>query len=230
MATSNLKPIKAYGAAGPNPPKVISILEELGLPYEVQAVAITDVKKPEYTAINPNGRLPAIYDPNTDLTLWESGAILEYLVETYDKEGKISFPKGSKESFITKQWLFFQATGQGPYFGQAVWFTRYHPEQLPSARERYIKEILRVTGVVEGHLAKQDAAKGPWLVGDRVTYADIAWFMWQDGITLLPEVSYDNYPNVKKWLDNLRERPAVAKAVEINKANSHPVNPADLNK
>ncbi|KAJ2988560.1 hypothetical protein NUW58_g3907 [Xylaria curta] len=128
--TSSLKPIKAYGKGGPNPPKVIMILEELGLPYEIVSVQFADVKKPEYTAINPNGRLPAIHDPNTGLTLWESGAIVEYLVETYDKENKISFPKGSNESYLTKQWLYYQTTGQGPYFGQAVWFTRYHPGPL----------------------------------------------------------------------------------------------------
>ncbi|GAP92818.2 putative glutathione S-transferase [Rosellinia necatrix] len=119
MAPS-LKPIKAYGKGGPNPPKVIMILEELGLPYEIEDVQFADVKKPEYLAVNPNGRLPAIYDPNTDLTLWESGAIVEYLVETYDKDNKISFPRGSNESYLTKQWLYYQTTGQGPYYGQAV--------------------------------------------------------------------------------------------------------------
>jgi len=96
------------------------ILEELGLPYEHQPIAFADIKKPEYLAVNPNGRLPAIHDSNTNLTLWESGAIVEYLVETYDKHNKISYPKGSNESYLTKQWLYFQVSGQGPYFGQAV--------------------------------------------------------------------------------------------------------------
>lgn len=125
---ASLKPIKTYGKLGPNPPKVIMILEALGLPYEIEAVAITDIKKPEYLAVNPNGRLPAIYDPNTDLTLWESGAIVEYLVETYDKDNKISFPKGSNDSYLTKQWLYFQTTGQGPYFGQAVVSLEWTPK------------------------------------------------------------------------------------------------------
>lgn len=118
--SSSLKPITVYGKAGPNPPKVIMILEELGLPYEINAVPFSEVKGAAYLAVNPNGRLPAIHDPNRDLTLWESGAIIEYLVETYDKENKISFPKGSNESFLTKQWLYYQTTGQGPYYGQAV--------------------------------------------------------------------------------------------------------------
>jgi glutathione S-transferase len=118
--TSSLKPIKAYGKAGPNPPKVIMILEELGLPYEIDPLGFADVKKPEYLAVNPNGRMPAIHDPNTGLTLWESGAIVEYLIETYDKENKISYPTGSNDAYLTKQWLYFQTTGQGPYYGQAI--------------------------------------------------------------------------------------------------------------
>lgn len=78
---STIKPIKVWGKGGPNPPKVAILLEELGVPYEAIAVPLADVKKPEYLAVNPNGHLPSIYDPNTDLTLWESGAIVEYLIE-----------------------------------------------------------------------------------------------------------------------------------------------------
>ncbi|KAI1123057.1 glutathione S-transferase [Nemania abortiva] len=220
--SSSLKPIKAYGKAGPNPPKVIMILEELGLPYEVIATPFSDVKKPEYLAVNPNGRLPAIYDPNTDLTLWESGAIVEYLVETYDKENKISFPKSSNESYLTKQWLYYQTTGQGPYYGQAVWFTKLHTEKIPSAVERYVKEINRVTAVVEGHLAAEKAKAGgeaPWLVGGKITFADISWYMWQ---ALIPKVlgdeiiNYAEYPNVREWLDRLAARPSIKHAVELS--------------
>lgn len=220
---SSLKPIKTYGKAGPNPPKVIMILEQLGLPYEVEAVAISDVKKPDYLAVNPNGRLPAIYDPNTDLTLWESGAIVEYLVETYDKDNKISFPRGSNESYLTKQWLYFQTTGQGPYYGQAVWFTKYHPEKVPSAVNRYVGEIKRVTSVVEGHLEKQKAKSGdgPWLVGGKLSFADIAWFMWQSAIPKALEegaVNYDDFPLVKAWLARLGELPSVKRALEISQS------------
>lgn len=93
------------------------ILEELGVPYEAEAVPMTDIKKPEYLAINPNGRLPSIYDPNTAITLWESGAIVEYLIERYDTERKLSFEPGTAESYHAKQWLFFQASRQGPYYG-----------------------------------------------------------------------------------------------------------------
>ncbi|KAI0803676.1 glutathione S-transferase [Xylaria sp. FL0064] len=214
---SSLEPIKVYGKAGPNPPKVIMILEELSLPYEIAPVEFADVKKPEYLAVNPNGRMPAIYDPNRDLTLWESGAIVEYLVETYDKDNKISFPKGSNEAYLTKQWLFYQTTGQGPYFGQAVWFTKYHPEKIQSAVDRYVKEIHRVTGVVEGHLAKEkaktNASDGPWLVGGKATYADIAWYMWSAKIGSIVEgVSYDEFPHFKEWLERVGSRASVKHA------------------
>lgn len=122
--STELKPIKMWGKAGPNPSKVNIVLLELGVPYELVDVPFTDVKNPEYVKINPNGRLPAIHDPNTNTTLWESGAIIEYLIEKYDTKNKFSFAAGTQEYHLSKQWLFYQATGQGPYFGQAVWYVQ----------------------------------------------------------------------------------------------------------
>jgi glutathione S-transferase len=179
--SQELKPIKLWGKGGPNPPKVAQLLEELKIPYETEAISFPDLKKPEYLAINPNGRMPSIQDPNTHLTLWESGAIYEYLIEKYDKGYKFSFAPGTPEYYHAKQWLFFQVSGQGPYYGQATWFTKFHSEQLPSARERYIKEVARVTGVVDGHLAKEtaDANGYRWLVGGKYSYADLSWYSWQ---------------------------------------------------
>ena len=98
--------------------KVAIVLAELDLPHEIEDVQFADVKKPDFLKINPNGRMPAIHDPNRDLTLWESGAIIEYLVEVYDKKQKLSFPAGSNEAYLAKQWLYYQVSGQGPYFGQ----------------------------------------------------------------------------------------------------------------
>ncbi|KAL8407550.1 hypothetical protein RB594_006394 [Gaeumannomyces avenae] len=227
---SQLKPLKPYGVAGPNPPKVIMALEELGLPYEPELTRFDQVKSPEFLAINPNGRMPALQDPNTGLTVWESGAILEYLVERYDKDNKISFPAGSNESALTRQWLFFQVSGQGPYYGQAVFFTKYFGEKVPAVVERFTKEIVRVSGVLESHLSKQkgnvaDAGpegEGPWLVGDRYTYADLSFVPWQHMIAMIPmdpevKVTYDpnEFPNVKKWLANLLARPAIAKGIDL---------------
>ncbi|KAJ5290957.1 hypothetical protein N7478_000208 [Penicillium angulare] len=216
---SNILPIKVWGKGGPNPPRVAIILEELGLPHEFEPITLADVKTPEYLAINPNGRLPAIYDPNTDLTLWESGAIVEYLVERYDKSRKISFEPGSKEAQLARQWLFFQASGQGPYYGQAAWFKRFHSEQVPSAIERYVNEINRVSGVVNDFLSKQGTGDGgPWLVGGRISYADLAWATWQITVTKIikEEDGYDvnNFPIVKDWLDRMLSREHVRKVIE----------------
>ncbi|KAK4117031.1 glutathione S-transferase [Canariomyces notabilis] len=214
LTRSDLKPIKVWGKGGPNPPKVAILLEELGVPYEAVFVPLADLKKPEYTAINPNGRLPSIYDPNTGLTLWESGAIIEYLVEKYDTDHKLSFPAGSPESYLAKQYLFFQVSGQGPYYGQAAWFKKFHDEQLPSAIARYVAEVNRVTGVLEGILKKKAEAggTGPWLVGDKYSFADMAFVSWQTVVVKVigpEEYNLDDYPYVKGWMDRMLARPAV---------------------
>lgn len=215
MTISNLKPIKVWGKGGPNPPKVAILLEELRLPYEAIAIPLSDVKNPEYLEVNPNGRLPTIYDPNTDIKVWESGAIVEYLIENYDKDHKLSFARGTKESYEAKQYLFFQVSGQGPYYGQAAWFKNFHTEKLPSAIERYVKEINRVTAVLEKILSEQivaDGADGPWLVGGKYSFADIAFISWQRLITKIhgpEEYNPDDYTHVKAWLDRMLARPAV---------------------
>ncbi len=117
--SSSLKPIYVWGKVGPNPPKVAMICEELGIPYNAPPAGFDILTTPEFLAVTQNGRFPVIKDPNNkDMVLWESGAIMEYLVEQYDKEHKISFPPGSREAYLAKQWLFFQVSGQGPYYGQ----------------------------------------------------------------------------------------------------------------
>ncbi|KAI0659286.1 glutathione S-transferase C-terminal-like protein [Cubamyces menziesii] len=217
--SSNSKPLTLYGdVLGPNPLKVTIVLEELGLEYNTVAIDISkgEHKGPEYTKLNPNGRLPALVDhSNGDFTIWESDAILLYLVEKYDKEHKFSVTEAN-EKFALLQWLFFQASGQGPYFGQAVWFMLYHPEKLPSAIERYQKEILRVFGVLESVLSKQE-----WLVGGKLTIADLSFIPWT-GVALdfvLPaveNVSFEKeYPSVHKWHKKLTERPVIAKILAI---------------
>ncbi|EAQ92148.1 hypothetical protein CHGG_00383 [Chaetomium globosum CBS 148.51] len=224
----NLQPIQLWGRRGPNPPKVTMILEELGLPYEHIPIEFKDVKQPEYLAINPNGRLPAIRDPNSGLTLWESGAIIEYLVERYDTDRRLSFAPGTNDAYHTRQWLYFQASGQGPYFGQATWFKMYHHEKVPSAFERFKTEVNRVSGVLEAYLESQRSAAGegggPWLVGGKMTFADIAfipWYCWMDWMLDDEEFKLDDYPTVKDWLDRMRARPSVTKVLtDIKPANA----------
>jgi glutathione S-transferase len=223
--SSQIKPIKVWGQSGPNPVKIAMILKELSLPYEVVPVPFSDVKTPEYLAINPNGRLPSIHDPNTGITLWESGAIIEYLIERYDTpQHRLSFAPGTPESYHAKQWLYFQTTGQGPYYGQLTWFKKFHPEQVPSAIERYTKEINWVTGVLDGSLARQKEEYGgdsidggPWLVGNKLSFADLAFIPWQKMVGMfLDNDDYDlnNFPHVKEWLGKMTSRETVKTALE----------------
>jgi len=219
--SSPLKTVKLYGKGSVNPPKVALILTLLDIPFETISVPIAKIKEPEYTAINPNGRIPAIYDPNTDLTLWESGAIIEYLIEKYDVEQKFSFAPGSKESYLAKQWFFYQATGQGPYYGQSVVFKKFQP--IPEAAERYVKEINRVSGVLDAWLAKQKLEytdtpgfDGPWLVANKFSYADLSFIIWQTTVKLvLTEEEYldDNFPEVKEWIERMNAKPKVGSAL-----------------
>ena len=151
------------------------VLEELGLTYETVFLDFGkgEHKAPEYTSkYNPNGRIPAIVDhKNNDFILWESDAVIMYLIARYDTTHRISFtPASGGDYFRQLQWLFFQSSGQGPYYGQAAWFTFYHPEKVPSAVERYQNEIKRVLGVLEGVLAKQE-----WLVADKCTVVDLSF-------------------------------------------------------
>ena len=219
--TSSLKPIKLYGHTGPNPPKVRMLLTELGLPFDLDPIQVTEAKRPDFVAnINPNGRLPAIQDPNTGLTLWESGAILEYLTEKYDKTHKFSFEAGTNDFYLARQWLYFQTTGQGPYYGQYAWFTNLHSEPVPSAVERYVKEINRVTSVMEGHLKTQKEKYGteePWFVGNKYSYVDLAFAPWQQCAFILmskEEYEEEKYPLVHAWMDRLRARPAIKNAMD----------------
>jgi len=198
---------------GPNGWKVALLLEELGLSYET---IFLDFKKGEqkhesHVKHNPNGRIPTLIDhKNSDFTIWESNAILEYLAYTYDKEGKVSVTK-PEDKYIQLQWLFFQASGQGPYFGQASWFKNYHSEKIPSAIERYQNEIRRVFGVLESVLSKQE-----WLVGEKFTIADMSFLSWTNhgANSLLDDCDLEKeYPALDKWIKKITARPAIKKVL-----------------
>ena len=209
---SPLEPIVLYShPTGPNPWKVVMILEELEIPFKTIIIPKEDLKKPSYEKICINGRAPAVSDPNHDITLWESGAIIEYLVDHYDKDLRLGFAKGTVEYYHAKQWLYFQVSGQGPYFGQAMWFKNLHPDKIPSAISRYIKEIKRVSGVLDRALGGKE-----WLVGGKFSFADLAFVPWYDAVeakvigdefTLQQE-----FPSLYAWLGRCRSQPGVARA------------------
>ncbi|KAM0325493.1 hypothetical protein ACHAQA_007480 [Verticillium albo-atrum] len=201
---------------GPNPWKIVMILEELGLPYKTIDVELSLVKQEPFVLINPNGRVPAIVDPNTDITLWESGAIVEYLIETYDKEGKISISTFPEKHHL-RQFLHLQTSGQGPYFGQAIWFIKFHPEDVPSAKERYIEQTLRVFSVLDKLLEGKE-----YLVGGKFTYADISFVPW-NGAAEKVIFSADwndkyevekKYPNFVAWHRRVTARPIIQDALK----------------
>lgn len=212
----SLKPVTLWSLRDrpgtPNPWKVQMILEELKLPYETKYVDVGDIKKEPYESLNPNGRVPVLEDPNTGLTVWESGAIIEYLIDTYDKQGAISFSPGSKEYYESKQWLHFQMSGQGPYFGQATWFTIYHPEKLPSVIDRYVNEIRRVAGVLNRSLQNKQ-----YLVGGKFSYVDAVFLPWFEVAAIFYSKEMDladSFPHLNSWLDRVKARPAIAKTIE----------------
>ncbi|EKG09914.1 Glutathione S-transferase [Macrophomina phaseolina MS6] len=208
---SSLKPIVLYShASGPNPWKVAIVLEELNLPYETKFLEFPQMKQEPFESLNPNGRVPAIEDPNTGVKLFESGAIIEYLIETYDQSATLHYAS-SPEKFLEKSWLHFQMSGQGPYYGQKAWFAYFHPERnITSAIERYTTEIKRVLGVIDRHLAKSGK---PYLVGDKVSYADLAFVPWHMNLGfLLPDSDPSKeFPTFAKWNQSLLERPSVKK-------------------
>jgi GST-like protein len=203
--------IQLYTWATPNGKKVSIMLEEVELPYEVHPINIAkgDQLKPEYLAINPNNKIPAIIDSDgpdgKPLKLFESGAILMYLAE---KTGKF-LPQEIAKRYDVIQWLMFQMGGVGPMFGQANYFYRLE-EKVPFAIERYYKEAIRLYKVLEQTLGQRDYLAGEYSIADIATYP---WVGRHDG----HNVKLEEFPNVKRWFDGISQRPAVKRGMEIPK-------------
>ncbi len=203
--------IDFYTWSTPNGRKVSIMLEECALAYTVHKIDISknDQFKPEFLAINPNSKIPAIVDRDgpggAPLALWESGAILIYLAE---KTGKL-LPTEPRVRYSCLQWLMFQMGGVGPMFGQAHHFMRFAPEKIAYAVERYGKESKRLYGVMDkrlGHCAF--LAGGEYTIADVATYPWVARHEWHG-------VSLTDFPNVKRWAGALAARPAVVKGMAI---------------
>jgi glutathione S-transferase/GST-like protein len=202
--TQGVNVIELFTAATPNGWKASIALEELGLPYTVRAIALpkNEQKEEWFLKINPNGRIPAIIDHgNDDFAVFESGAILIYLAE---KTGKL-MPRDEKGRSRVIQWLMFQMGGIGPMMGQANVFFRYAPEKIPYAIDRYQRECRRLFEVLESQLKDHE-----YLANDEYSIADIANWSWVHTYKW-SGVSIDGLPNLKRWLDAIRARPAVEK-------------------
>jgi GST-like protein len=211
--------IEVYSWATPNGHKVHIMLEECGLAYHVNAVDIGagDQFKPEFLAISPNNKIPALIDPDGPdgqaISLFESGAILLYLAS---KTGKF-LPKDTRGRYRVLEWLMFQMGGVGPMLGQAHHFRIYAPEKIPYAIDRYTNEAKRLYGVMN-----RQVARTKYIAGDEYTIADIAIFPWlrswkNQGI------DWNDHPHLKGWFDEIAARPAVMRGVEVLAAQRKPI-------
>jgi GST-like protein len=200
--------LKFYYSGAPNPTKVALLLEETGTPYDPIAVDTRkgEQHRPEFLAINPNAKLPAIVDG--EVTVFDSSAILLYLAE---KTGKFLPAKTDKARAELLSWMFFVASGVGPYFGQSVHFRVYAPEKIPYALNRYAFEAQRHAGILDARLARQK-----YMLGDTYTIADMNVWGWARLIpNVLGEAAWGKLPNLKRLLDEISARPAAQRAVAL---------------
>ena len=206
------QPIDLYYWPTPNGWKITIMLEELDVPYELHYINIGkgDQFDPAFLAIAPNNRMPAIVDPQgpdgKPISVFESGAILQYLGRKFRR----FYPEDERGRVEVDQWLFWQMGGLGPMAGQAHHFRQYAPEKVPYAIERYTNEVNRLYGVMNKRLSDR-----PFLAGD-YSIADMACIGWvipyeRQGQNL------DDFPNLRRWFDALKARPAVVKGIDIGK-------------
>ena len=215
-------PIALYYWPTPNGWKVSIMLEECGLPYTVHPVDISGGEQftPHFLKISPNNRIPAIVDPDgprgRPISVFESGAILQYLGR---KTGKF-YPANERARVAVDEWLFWQMGGLGPMAGQAVHFRRYAPEQIPYAVARYTDEVNRLYGVMNRRLAAREFLAG------RYSIADMACVGW---VRIAERQGQDvsQFPDLKRWLDTIRARPAVKRAFAIRVEAASAVNLSD---
>jgi GST-like protein len=204
------KPIELYYWPTPNGWKITIMLEECGLPYVVRPVDISKGEQftPQFLAISPNNRMPAIVDPagpgDRPISVFESGAILQYLGR---KTGKF-YPQDERTRVAVEEWLFWQVGGLGPMAGQAVHFRRYAPRQIAYAIARYTGEVNRLYGVMNARLANHEFLAG------RYSIADMACVGW---VRLAERQGQDLalFPNVRRWFETIRGRDAVKRAFAI---------------
>lgn len=200
--------IDVHTANTPNGVKVSIALEELGMPYRVVKVDLgaQEQKRPEFLRLNPNGRIPAIVDPDgpggEPVSVFESGAILWYLAEKHPG----LMPTDPVERIRALEYTFFQVGGVGPMFGQAGWFAR-HDVAMPLAIDRYQTEARRLTAVLEARLQAV-----PWLAGSAYSVADIMNFGWMR-VPAYAGVELADYPAVKDWVARMSARPAVQRGL-----------------
>jgi GST-like protein len=220
--TSRRKPIEFYYWPTPNGYKVSIMLEECRLPYVMRPVNISKGEQftPEFLAISPNNRMPAIIDPDgpggKPISVFESGAILQYLGR---KTGKF-YPANERARVEVDEWLFWQVGGLGPMAGQAHHFLMYAPEKLPYAIQRYVNECNRLYGVMNKRLAGREFLAGKYSIADM---ACVGWASrWNR-----QEQDITQFPHLKRWLDTMLARPAVYRGMHLRVEEASKVNMQD---
>ncbi|MCJ1389417.1 hypothetical protein MMC18_002274 [Xylographa bjoerkii] len=222
----NFPEITLYTAQSPDGIKISITLEMLGLatalPYQVKHLDSKLMKEGWFLELNPNGQIPALVDTFTDnkpIRIFESGSIMLYLIEQYDRNHTISYPKGSPEHYETVNWLFFQNAGIGPMQSQATHFVRDTSEKHNYSIERYVTETKRLYGILDKHFASQKgehsaSIDGPWLVGDRCTIADIAHIGWVMRASWA-KVDIGNFPHLKDWEMRMMKKDGVQRGLHV---------------
>jgi GSH-dependent disulfide-bond oxidoreductase len=205
--------IDLYYWTTPNGHKITIFLEEADLPYSIVPVNISKGEqfRPEFLRISPNNRIPAIVDDapaggGRPVSVFESGAILQYLAE---KTGKF-LPQDLHSRVEVMQWLYWQMGGLGPMAGQNHHFRQYAPEKIPYAVDRYVNETNRLYGVLDRRLADREFVSGDYSIADMASYPWVVPYERQGQ-------KLDDFPNLKRWFETIRVRPAVARAFELAK-------------
>ncbi|ABW26267.1 glutathione S-transferase N-terminal domain-containing protein [Acaryochloris marina] len=198
--------IHLYTYTTPNGRKPAILLEELGLPYTLHKVDLGKGEQfsPEFVALNPNSKIPAIKDEDTGVTVFESGAILIYLAEKTEK----LLPTDAASRAQVMAWLMFQMAGVGPMFGQLGHFRRSAPEPIEYAINRYEQEALRLVKVLNRQLQERDFIAGEYSIADIATYPWVAAYEYVG-------LSLDPFPHVQAWLERVGQRPAVQTGMAI---------------
>jgi GST-like protein len=207
--------IDLYTWSTPNGRKISIALEEFGLPYSVHPIDINNGAQftPEFLAISPNNKIPAIVDQDNGLALMESGAILIYLGE---KTGKF-LPKTGAARYRTIEWVMWQMGGPGPIFGQVHHFVKYNKGKAPYAEERFLKEAHRLYGVLDRRLDGREYVADDFSIADIAIWPWVSRFEWQT-------VDLNRYPNVKRWYLAVANRPAVQRGYHVpNKVSEIPM-------
>ncbi len=220
MATQT-KPIQLYFAATPNGRKITVMLEELAVPYTMVPISIGsgDQFKPEFLAISPNNKIPAIVDPEgpggEPISVFESGAILKYLALKFGR----FYPADPREQVQVDEWLFWQVGGFGPMLGQNHHFAIYAKEKIPYAIKRYVDETHRLYRVLDGQLARQAAAGRDYVAGSDFSIADIAIVDWSNGYER-QGIDIAEFPHFAAWRDRMWARPATARGLKATVENN----------